>query len=43
MMVGLKEEYESLSNDGFRVLAVAYKDCRSKQICVPKTTSPILC
>ena len=30
---GLKEEYESLSNDGFRVLAVATKDLPSKQIC----------
>lgn len=29
----LKEEYESLSNDGFRVLAVATKDFQGKQIC----------
>ena len=26
LMVGLKQEYDSLSNDGFRVLAVATKD-----------------
>ena len=29
----LREEYESLSNDGFRVLAVATKDFQGKQIC----------
>ena len=33
LMVGLKEEYESLSNDGFRVLAVARKELLTKQIC----------
>ena len=33
LMIGLKEEYESLSNDGFRVLAVATKDLPGKQIC----------
>jgi len=32
-MVGLKEEYESLSNDGFRVLAVATKELQHKQLC----------
>jgi Mg2+-importing ATPase len=32
-IVGLKEEYESLSNDGFRVLAVATKELSGKQIC----------
>jgi len=32
-MIGLKEEYESLSSDGFRVLAVATKELRGKQIC----------
>ena len=31
--MGLKEEYESLSNDGFRVLALATKDLPEKQIC----------
>ena len=33
LIVGLKEEYESLSNDGFRVLAVATKDLPGKHIC----------
>ncbi len=33
LMVGLKQEYESLSNDGFRVLAVATKELAGKQIC----------
>jgi Mg2+-importing ATPase len=33
LMVGLKQEYESLSNDGFRVLAVATKELPEKQIC----------
>ena len=33
LIVGLKEEYESLSNDGFRVLALATKDLPGKQIC----------
>jgi Mg2+-importing ATPase len=33
LVVGLKQEYESLSNDGFRVLAVATKDLPGKQIC----------
>src|SRR5208282_2655485 len=33
LMVGLKEEYESLSNDGFRVLAVAKKELPGKQAC----------
>jgi Mg2+-importing ATPase len=32
-MSGLKEEYESLSNDGFRVLAVASKELPGKQSC----------
>ena len=32
-MVGLKQEYDSLSSDGFRVLAVATKDLPGKQIC----------
>jgi P-type Mg2+ transporter len=30
---GLREEYESLSNDGFRVLAVATKEMVGKQLC----------
>jgi Mg2+-importing ATPase len=33
LIVGLKEEYESLSNDGFRVLAVAKKELTGKQAC----------
>jgi len=33
LMVGLREEYASLSNDGFRVLAVARKELPGKQIC----------
>jgi Mg2+-importing ATPase len=33
LMVGLKEEYESLSNDGFRVLAVATKELPGKHLC----------
>jgi Mg2+-importing ATPase len=33
LMVGLKEEYASLSNDGFRVLAVARKELPAKQSC----------
>jgi P-type Mg2+ transporter len=32
-VVWLKQEYDSLSNDGFRVLAVATKDLSGKQIC----------
>jgi len=33
LIVGLKEEYESLSSDGFRVLALATKELTGKQIC----------
>jgi len=33
LMVGLREEYDSLSNDGFRVLAVATKTLPGKQSC----------
>jgi P-type Mg2+ transporter len=32
-MSGLREEYESLSNDGFRVLAVATKELAGKGVC----------
>jgi Mg2+-importing ATPase len=32
-IVGLKKEYDDLSNDGFRVLAVATKDLAGKLIC----------
>lgn len=33
LIVGLKQEYESLSNEGFRVLAVATKELSGKQRC----------
>jgi Mg2+-importing ATPase len=33
LMTGLKQEYESLSNDGFRVLAVAKKELPGKTAC----------
>jgi Mg2+-importing ATPase len=33
LMNGLREEYESLSNDGFRVLAVATKEMVGKRFC----------
>jgi P-type Mg2+ transporter len=33
LIVGLKQEYDSLSNDGFRVLAVATKELPGMQIC----------
>jgi Mg2+-importing ATPase len=33
LMKGLRDEYESLSNDGFRVLAVATKELPTKQVC----------
>jgi Mg2+-importing ATPase len=33
LIVGLKEEYASLSGDGFRVLAVANKEIPGKRIC----------
>ncbi|MGD0505315.1 MAG: magnesium-translocating P-type ATPase [Steroidobacteraceae bacterium] len=33
-VVGLKQEYDGLSNDGFRVLAVASKELTGKQLCV---------
>ncbi len=33
MIAGLKQEYESLSNEGFRVLAVATRELTGKKIC----------
>jgi phosphoketolase len=33
LMVGLKQEYDNLRNDGFRVLAVATKDLPGKNLC----------
>jgi P-type Mg2+ transporter len=41
-MVGLKAEYDSLSNDGFRVLAVASKELPGKQICVKADESELV-
>ena len=37
LIVGLKGEYDSLSNDGFRVLAVATKELPGKQSAQRKT------
>ena len=34
----LRDEYERLSADGFRVLAVAYKDLERRVLRTPKTT-----
>jgi Mg2+-importing ATPase len=33
LMVGLKQEYDNLSNEGFRVLAVATKELPAKTLC----------
>src|SRR5450759_1107284 len=33
LMIGLKQEYDNLSNDGFRVLAVATKELAAKTLC----------
>jgi len=41
-MVGLKAEYDSLSNDGFRVLAVASKQLPGKQICAKADESELV-
>ncbi len=40
-MVGLKAEYDNLSNDGFRVLAVASKDLPGKQVCAKEDESEL--
>ena len=42
LIIGLKEEYESLSNDGFRVLAVATKELPAKQP-AQRTTNAASC
>ncbi len=42
LIVGLKEEYESLSNDGFRVLAVANKELTGKTICAKADESGLV-
>ncbi|MGA2859592.1 MAG: magnesium-translocating P-type ATPase [Candidatus Sulfotelmatobacter sp.] len=40
-MVGLKAEYDGLSNDGFRVLAVASKELPGKQVCAKADESEL--
>ena len=42
LIVGLKQEYDSLSNDGFRVLAVATKELVEKQICAKADESDLV-
>ncbi len=42
LVVGLKQEYDDLSNDGFRVLAVATKDLPGKQICAKEDEQELL-
>jgi Mg2+-importing ATPase len=42
LVVGLKEEYASLSSDGFRVLAVATKELHGKQICAKADESGLV-
>ena len=41
-MVGLKKEYDDLSNDGFRVLAVATKELHGKKICAKIDESELI-
>ncbi len=41
-MVGLKAEYDSLSSDGFRVLAVASKELPGKQICAKEDENELV-
>jgi Mg2+-importing ATPase len=41
-MVGLKAEYDNLSNDGFRVLAVASRELPGKQICAKEDESDLV-
>jgi len=42
LLVELKDEYESLSNDGFRVLAVATKELVDKQLCSKNDESDLV-
>jgi Mg2+-importing ATPase len=42
LMVGLKAQYDNLSNDGFRVLAVASKDLPGKQVCAKEDESDLV-
>lgn len=41
LIVGLKAQYESLSNDGFRVLAVAAKEIQGKRVCSKEDESDL--
>ena len=41
LVAGLREEYESLSNDGFRVLAVAAKELSGKRLCAKTDESDL--
>ena len=42
LIAGLKEEYENLSNDGFRVLALATKELTGKQLCTKTDESELV-
>jgi len=42
LIAGLKEEYANLSNDGFRVLAVATKELAGQQICSKHDESDLI-
>ena len=42
LIVGLKAQYESLSNDGFRVLAVAAREIQGKRVCSKEDESDLL-
>jgi len=42
LIIELKEEYESLSNDGFRVLAVATKQLSEKRLCSKEDESDLV-
>jgi Mg2+-importing ATPase len=42
LMVGLKQQYDSLSNDGFRVLAVATKEVSGKQLCTKEDENELV-
>ena len=42
VIAGLKQEYESLSSDGFRVLALATKELTGKQICTKTDESELV-
>ena len=42
LMVELKQEYDNLSNDGFRVLAVAKRDLPGKQVCAKEDENDLV-